>query len=393
LSLFDDTEITVDAFELPPTSPPTVPRRRVAGGPTPVYLMVREIPDRTEQATDPSLGASFALRASVLTAGSRATVVTDSIEVDAAQLNRHLEKIETQAFGFDGLEAFGAALGDMVLPPLVREALREMQEYHLVVINDARTSRIPWETINIENRAPAAAAGMSRKYEAENLSIAKWLEERRLDRELNVLLIVNPTEDLAGAEAEGRRIKEIFDNQPNVHVDELWRNQATFSAIRAAFRSGKYDVVHYAGHAFFDPLNRARSGIVCHGRQVLSGADLAGLERLPALMFFSACEAARVRSARVRQRGEGTAMRLETNVGFAEALLRAGVGNYIGTYWPVGDESAKAFGEIFYQQLIRGESLGTAMSEGRKKLFDDKYEDWADYILYGTPDFVVKRGE
>jgi hypothetical protein len=393
LSLFDDTEITVDAFELPPTSPPTVPRRRVAGGPTPVYLMVREIPDRTEQATDPSLGASFALRASVLTAGSRATVVTDSIEVDAAQLNRHLEKIETQAFGFDGLEAFGAALGDMVLPPLVREALREMQEYHLVVINDARTSRIPWATINIENRAPAAAAGMSRKYEAENLSIAKWLEERRLDRELNVLLIVNPTEDLAGAEAEGRRIKEIFDNQPNVHVDELWRNQATFSAIRAAFRSGKYDVVHYAGHAFFDPLNRARSGIVCHGRQVLSGADLAGLERLPALMFFSACEAARVRSARVRQRGEGTAMRLETNVGFAEALLRAGVGNYIGTYWPVGDESAKAFGEIFYQQLIRGESLGTAMSEGRKKLFDDKYEDWADYILYGTPDFVVKRGE
>ena len=66
----------------------------------------------------------------------------------------------------------------------MRQALREMQEYQLVVINDARTSRIPWETIHIDGWFPAAAAGMSRKYEAEDLPVAKWLEERRLDREL-----------------------------------------------------------------------------------------------------------------------------------------------------------------------------------------------------------------
>jgi CHAT domain-containing protein len=124
------------------------------------------------------------------------------------------------------------------------------------------------------------------------------------------------------------------------------------------------------------------------------------LERLPALMFFNACESGRLRgqpkrlrSQGDRDKGEGTAARLETNVGFGEALLRAGVGNYIGTYWPVGDAPAKAFGATFYQYIVSGKSLGTAMGQGRKQVEGLESVDWADYILYGDPDFVVKRGD
>lgn len=392
-SMFDDAEVTVEAYQLPPAPFTGVDPQRRRIGPQPVYLMVREIADRTNQATDPAMGTSFELQASVLTAGSKATVVTDSIQIDAARLNRHLEKIETQSFTFAGLQQFGADLAEMALPPLVHRSLGEMQAYHVVVINDARTSRIPWEALYINGAFPAAEAGMSRKYEAQNLVVAKWLEERRLDRVLKVLLVVNPTEDLKGAEEEGDRIKDILANQPGVVIEELRRHEATYSALRAAFRSGQYDVVHYAGHAFFDPVSRSRSGIVCHGRQVLSGADIAGLERLPALMFFNACESGRLRSQPKRKRGEGTAARLETNVGFGEALLRAGVGNYIGTYWPVGDASAKAFGETFYQNIVNGQSIGAAMGQGRKQVEGLKSVDWADYILYGDPDFIVKRLE
>jgi hypothetical protein len=396
--LFDGTEVTIDAFDLPP-APPTRDRVRApASGTEAVYLMVREVPDRSDRPIDPAMAASFELRASVLTAGARPTVVTDSIEVDAGQLNRHLEFIETRDFDFARLPAFGTALADMVLPSLVRQTLAALPGYHVVVINDARTSRIPWETLHLAGVFPAAVAGMSRKYEAEDLTVAKWLEERRLERVLRVLLIVNPTQDLPGAEAEGDRIGAILRDQPDVELEELRRDAATFSAIRAAFRSGRYDVVHYAGHAFFDPSMRERSGIVCHGHQVLSGADLAGLERLPALMFFNACESGRVRGApprvrsqRSRERGEGTAARLETNVGFAEALLRAGVGNYIGTYWPVGDASAAQFGETFYRGIVSGASLGAAIDAGRRQVVAMRSEDWADYILYGSPDFVVKH--
>jgi pimeloyl-ACP methyl ester carboxylesterase len=392
-SLFDETEVTVEAYELPPPPPPPPGARRGGSGMPVAYLMVREVPDRFAQSAGPAEEPAFVLRASLLTAGSRSTVVTDSKTVDLPALNHHLEDIEKSTFGFDGMTTFGRELGEMVLPDLVRQALHELRTHHLVVINDARTSRIPWETLRIGDGFPAAEAGISRKYEAEDLTVAKWLEERRLDSELNVLLIVNPTLDLPGADKEGERIKEILDNQAQVKVDALWREQATLTAIRAAFRTGSYDVVHYAGHAYFDPLNRARSGILCHGRQVLSGVDLAALERLPAVMFFNACESGRVRSPEARQQGEATARRLETNVGFAEALLRAGVGNYIGTYWPVQDQSAMMFGEILYRQLVAGESLGTAIQQGRSALFDHALTDWADYILYGSPDFVVKRRE
>jgi hypothetical protein len=390
--IFDQVEATLDVFELPPPLPPkTGPRRVLYPAQDPVYLIVREMTGTQPEETDPGLSAPFTLRSSVLTAGAKATVVTDAIDVDAAALNAHLEMIETAEFDADGLDAFGQALGLLVLPSSIRKALYGMQKRPMVVIHDARSSRIPWEALSIDGWAPAAAAGLSRKYEAADLTVAKWLEERRLADTLSVLLIINPTGDLPGAEAEGRRIVQILEKDPAVRIDWLWREAATFSAVRAAFRSGRYDVVHYAGHAFFDPVRRSRSGILCHGQQVLSGVELTPLEKLPALVFFNACEAGRVRSARVRKRGLGTAKRLETSVGLAEAFLRAGVGNYIGTFWPVGDAPATAFGEAFYQAVARGRSVGEALAGGRQRVRAMRTVDWADYIHYGSPNFLIKR--
>jgi CHAT domain-containing protein len=63
------------------------------------------------------------------------------------------------------------------------------------------------------------------------------------------------------------------------------------------FASGKYDLVHYAGHAYFDDKTRLQSGILCAGNQVLSGRELATLDSLHALVVFNACESARAGSA------------------------------------------------------------------------------------------------
>ena len=123
---------------------------------------------------------------------------------------------------------------------------------------------------------------------------------------------------------------------------------------------------------------------------MLSGADLVLVENLPGLIFFNACEAGRIRSVKQREEGRATALRLETNVGVAEALLRAGIGNYIGTYWPVGDAPAKAFGETFYKAITAGDSLGSALLQGRARVLELGSVDWADYIHYGSPGFRVK---
>ncbi|MDX1433952.1 MAG: alpha/beta fold hydrolase, partial [Gammaproteobacteria bacterium] len=279
-SLFDGVEATVYLDELP-AAPAELGLRGAAdqapGALQPIYLLVREMTAPTKKVTNPSLSASFTLRASLLTAGAKATVITDEMAIDAQALNKHLAVIETSSFTLDKLDDFGKRLARLTLPALVRKALAAHRRHPLMVIHDARTSRIPWETVTLgetgKSYFPAAETGLSRKYEAEDLSVAKWLEERRLAEKLSVLLVVDPTEDLPGAVLEGDSIEAILAADSSVDLTVLRKSAATLAALRAAFRSGRYDVVHYAGHAFFDPVDRTRSGLVCHGDVVLTGKE------------------------------------------------------------------------------------------------------------------------
>jgi hypothetical protein len=348
----------------------------------PVYLIVVQ---------DGLQSGSADYRASVLTASGKATVVTDHKTVPTKDLDQHLLKIESDEFNTEKLPEFGQQLAKLVLPADVAAVLKSMPDRHVVVVHDAPASRIPWETLCIDGWSPAVEGGMSRKYIADNLSVAKWLEGRRADKDLNLLLVVNPTQDLPGAQEEGKRIRSLFANQPSVEIDELQGPAANRSALLTAFQSGRYDVVHYAGHAFFDAANPARSGILCHGKEVLSGADLAGLSQLPALVFFNACEAARIRKPVDRKKRDlDVAKRVQRNIGFAEAFLRGGVANYVGTYWPVGDSAAKEFADTFYTALLNGESVGKALLAGRGKVKNLPSVDWADYVHYGSFDFTLK---
>jgi CHAT domain-containing protein len=170
---------------------------------------------------------------------------------------------------------------------------------------------------------------------------------------------------------------------PAVRVTTRHGREATRDVLLEDLQSGQYDVVHYAGHAYFNVINRPRSGILCHGQEVLAGEDLVGLGNLPALVFFNACE-----SGRVRQRVQDQAM---YSAGLAEAFLRRGVANCVGTYWPVGDEPAVTFAREFYRQLVDGQPLGDAILGGRRGVRELPSKDWADYMLYGDPEFTLKR--
>ena len=154
-------------------------------------------------------------------------------------------------------------------------------------------------------------------------------------------------------------------------------------------------MVHYAGHGFFDPRQRGRSGLFCAGGEVLSGLDLAAIDNLPSLMFFNACETARVRGIDASVAAPATtAQVVQGGIGFAEALLRGGIANFIGTYWPVHDDTASAFSASFYLQLLKGATLNDALLESRSSVRQlknsDAPQDWADYVFYGDPDFRLK---
>jgi hypothetical protein len=341
----------------------------------PVYLLVRRERDL--------------LHASLLTAGDKATVVSGKKTISNLALENHLMRLASLDLEPPELRSFGRALGRLVLPKDLLALLDTMPDRHLVIVHDRESSQIPWETLVVSRKAaPALGGGMSRRYMAGDLSIAKWLEQRRREKTLSVLLVANPTNDLPSADAEGRRLEVLAQHHPGVKLKSLRRKQATKPALLKLFQSGDFDLVHYAGHAFFDAAAPESSGIVCAGGQVLSGRELSGLGNLPSLVFFNACEAGRIR----RGPSFNLRKRVEVSVGLAEAFLRGGVANYVGTYWPVGDDSAKAFAASFYRDLLAGRSIGDALLAARHELHRLDSIDWADYIHYGDYHFSLKSG-
>jgi hypothetical protein len=338
--------------------------------------------------TTPQGRAEMAYRAALLTAGAKAAVLSGEQTVARADIEALLAPLESGRLTSRDLGTLGARLARLLLPASVREGLATMQAHPLVVVHDREAARVPWEVLRIGSVHPALGAGLSRRYASDSLTVARWREDRTPGDTLRVLLVANPTQDLPGAAAEGVELQQLL-ARPGVSLDTLTGREATRARIVAALASGAYDVLHYAGHAWFDARDPARGGLVCAGRDVLRGADLETIGNLPALVFCNACEAARVRRARPQapRAAVTRAQARRAAPGMAEAFLGGGVANFLGTHWPVGDESALTYSRTLYQSLLAGATLGTAVRDARERLAALPSLDWADYVHYGNPEF------
>ncbi|MBV6415900.1 MAG: hypothetical protein CMLOHMNK_00423 [Steroidobacteraceae bacterium] len=342
-------------------------------------------------------GATETWRAAALTPGEHAAVITEAQRFARADLDALLRQLDGERLTAAGVTRLGASLAGLVLHPNVLAALAAAKAAPLSVVNDAPTSRMPWEMLTRGDWTAALRAGLSRRYAAPNLSIARFSELRRTERTLAVLLVVNPTEDLPGAAREGARVRDLFRGIESTRLTLVEGRSATRARVLAEFESGDYDVVHYAGHAAFDPGTPRSSGLIVSDG-VVTGADLVSLAQLPALVFFNACESGRVRGGAQGGRGgrrapTSRATALEAGTSVAEAWLRAGIANFLGTYWPVGDASALACAEKFYSALVTGASIGAALLAARHAVRALPSPDWANYVHYGDPFFILKATE
>jgi hypothetical protein len=323
------------------------------------------------------------MHAALLGTVPKATALTATRRLDLRALEREHARL-APGMPVAELENFGERLAELLLPGEIVAALPYVKEAPLVVVHDSASAHWPWEALSIKGWAPAAEAGLSRRYAAEGMSVAKWREQRRRERGLNVLLVINPTGDLPGALEEGERVVQMLARLPGTGITAVRGGEATRARLLAEFRSGDYDAIHFAGHAFFDAAAPASSGILCAGGRVLSGADLAAMDSVPALVFFNACESGRLRSAVKPLR------QLDRSVGFAEAFLRGGVANFIGTWWPVSDAGATTFATLLYRELAKGTSIGAALNAARSAVRELPSADWANYLHYGSFDFSLK---
>jgi hypothetical protein len=328
-------------------------------------------------------------RSALLTGGTSAAIYSHTQPFRQAALAKLLDEFQARGLTTSRVARLGARLGQLLLHASLREALSAARRDTLAVVHDAASSVVPWETLNIDGWFPALEHGLSRRYATGDLGPARFDAGRTTARELAVLVIANPTQDLPGAELERQRIAAVFANTRTVRLTEVAAGEATVARVSEEIESGRHDVIHYAGHAFFDAGHPDEGGLMLADGN-LSGTTLNALRRLPPLVVFNACESARVR-------GDPTAITtlrqgaMRTNVSLAETLLRAGVAHYLGTHWPVSDSAALEFSGTFYRELVRGATLGGALVKARRAVHELGSPDWADYIHYGDAGFALKQ--
>ena len=63
-----------------------------------------------------------------------------------------------------------------------------------------------------------------------------------------------------------------------------------------------------------------------------------------------------------------------------------------GSGWPVNDEQALSMAEVLYRVLLGRETIGKAMQDARRAIFDLQMEStWGAYQHYGDPNDTVLR--
>lgn len=258
--------------------------------------------------------------------------------------------------------------------------LAELGDASLLVHHDIEASQIPFETLRPTEGGdpPAVRGGMRRVVSIEGLSSARMFSRPPRKGKLRVQLVVDPMEDLKGARKEGEIVTGYLDQLEKTGALEflpvMQGTDATVGNVLAAM--GECDVFHYCGHSFYENTGDDESGLILAGNTRLTLDEIETLRVLPQVVFLNSCEGGKMRSAEPERPAGYNAQ------SFAEFFLGTGVEAFIGTFWEVTDQAAYGFAEELYARLAQGNTLDEAMLSGRRRLFERKQKDWANYLLY-----------
>lgn len=280
------------------------------------------------------------------------------------------------------LQRIGSLIYSHLLTEPARRKLRTADPCELYLRLDEQLIHVPWELCHDGKEFLATKFHVGRQV-ITGYPIPIAAAKRKVIGTLRVLLVVDPTESLPEAGREAEQLSTLLDNIPGVEVTLIGGRGARKVPLLAALQD--HDVVHFAGHSYYDPENPSRSGWrLAEG--VLTAGELSKLTTPPLLVFSNSCQAGATSGWEGGYHYEGQAF------GIGSAFLLAGVRNYIGTFWVVHDEESALFAATFYQGIVSGLTLGEAQLKARHEIIRQrgwKSLTWASYMLYGDPAFTL----
>ena len=306
------------------------------------------------------------------------------------------------------IESLGETLGEDILQELgvkLTDASQSPDQIHLQLQIPRELMKYPWELMHYKDGWLSEHFAMGRQVFSR---MGGGVMRSRIPGPLRVLIIGNPRtkeRPLAYAAQEAEEIANSFAALAaetdglldfNRDRDALINAAVTRDQLRELLRHGNYDIVHFAGHAAYNPERPGSSAwLLTDGRLSAQAIrnTLRWRDTQPWLVYANACEAGM----------DGAPPLYQSDVfGLASAFLDHGVSVFIGPLWPIDDRVAAGIARTFYEQLLKerqtvGEALRYAKAEAKHGKFDpivrpaeagrdDRVAmvSWAGLVLYGN---------
>lgn len=289
----------------------------------------------------------------------------NDLRVDSA----HLRKLAAERLG-----AIGSSLFTQLLPEDLQVLLWGLRDRIRTVFVQSEEPWVPWELCRLQGVENGRV--VEGQFFCEAFEMTRWVLEIPLVTELQLrdLAVIAPPSNLDFAKQEVAMLLALAG--PSRSVQEV--KPPTYTKVREALGAGVHDSIHFVGHGRYpengDP---SRAEISLAGTQTLKPTDISGVVKnlgIPKpLVFLNACE--------VGRQGLGL-----TGVGgWANALLHAGAGAFVASYWNVSDHLAVAFSTAFYQAILAGGTVGAATRAARLSIRDEGDPTWLAYTAFADP--------
>lgn len=182
-------------------------------------------------------------------------------------------------------------------------------------------------------------------------------------------------EDLAYTIDEAKTVLDV--GSTNAAEATLITNQEVKDSLPSLF--ARYPVVHFAGHAVFNPEEPLASGLVLSDGSMLTAAAI-----LQGNVLRTSCGRLLVLSA--CQTGVNMVTPGGEILGLARALMYAGMPNLLLSLWEVADRSTSDLMKEFHRVWQAGKtSVADALREAQRKAAGEKLavQAWAPFIHLG----------
>jgi CHAT domain len=308
----------------------------------------------------------------------------------------------------EDLRSYGGDLLDELFPPDLQQLLWDLRDALDQIVVLSTEPFVPWELVHLKDpshrRLPdetrfLAQLGLVRWLWAsqEGQQRNAWLPEKLRLRPGRARFIIPdyPDENLRLTETttERRFLEEELGATAVVP-----HHRQVIDLLRTP---DEFDLLHFAGHGRATSEDITDAQILLQGRmqKVLRGKQLVEVYRQEPLravsvrqnflvpddtmtrpiVVLNACQSGRL------------GYQLSSIGGFAEAFVGKGAAAFVGSLWSVGDSPASTFVQTFYEELLAGQTVASAVRTAREHARDSGDATWLAYTVYAHPEARLHR--